>query len=122
MINNTITSPESNMSLEIYNSNGTERVVIKNDTLYLSNVFTPDYHHKFENIVQKELKCIYVDPHPKCEFCESENLDKKYLNARNINKNHLVYVTTYICNDCGKTHRYKLRTIHRQTRYLHEGC
>jgi len=45
MINNQITSPDSNLSIEIYNSNGSERVVIKNGTLYLSNTFTPDYHH-----------------------------------------------------------------------------
>jgi len=37
MTNNQITSPDSNLSIEIYNSNGSERVVIKNDTLYLSN-------------------------------------------------------------------------------------
>ena len=72
MINNTINSPESNLSIEIYNSNGTERIVIKNDTLYLSNIFTPDYHHKIENIVQKELKCVYIDLDPECEFCKSK--------------------------------------------------
>ena len=108
MRNNTITSPENNLSIGIYNSNGTERVVVKNDTLYLSNVFTPDYHHKIENILQKKLKCVYIDPDPECEFCKSKNLSKKYLNHRNIDKNHLVRVTTYICNDCGKTHRTSL--------------
>ena len=77
MTNNTITSPENNLSIEIYNSNGTERVVVKNDTLYLSNIFTSDYHYKFENIVQKKLKCVYIDPDPECEFCKSKNLSKK---------------------------------------------
>jgi len=108
MQNNKITSPKSNLSIEIYNPNGTERVVVKNDTLYLSNAFTPDYHHKIEKIVQKELKCVYVDPNPKCESCESEKLSKKYLNLRKLNKNHSVYVTAYICDKCSAIHRTSL--------------
>jgi DNA-directed RNA polymerase subunit RPC12/RpoP len=108
MTKNKTTSPENNLSIETYNLNGTERTVIKNDILYLSSNFTPDYHHKIENIVQKELKCVYVDPDPQCEVCKSRNLNKKYLNSRNLNKNHLVHVTSYICIDCSKIHRTSL--------------
>jgi hypothetical protein len=87
-----IHSPNSNFVVELYNVNGTERVVIKNNKLYLSNYFTPDYHHKIEKIAGKEFRCIYVDPEPKCEYYRHEKLNKKNLEERNLNKNHLVEV------------------------------
>jgi hypothetical protein len=74
-INNT-PSPNSNLSFELYNPNGTERIVIKKDTLYLSSIFSPDYHHKIENIVCRELKYVHVTSIAKCGECESGNLSK----------------------------------------------
>jgi hypothetical protein len=70
-------SPNSNFVVELYNVNDTERIVIKKNKLYLSNCFTPDFHHKIEEIAEKKLKCVYVDPTPKYEYCRHENLTKR---------------------------------------------
>ncbi|MDR3291224.1 MAG: hypothetical protein LBT10_03645 [Methanobrevibacter sp.] len=57
----------------------------------------------------KKFRYIYVDPAPKCEYCGDEKFDKKNLEPRNLNKNHLVDVTTYVCDHFGKTHRTSLK-------------
>ena len=108
MIETKTDSPIGNVSLELYNSNGSERIVIKNDILYLDNRFDPDYHHKIENMVGKKLKCQYVDPYPVCSECGSEKFTKHYLDSRNLNKTHEVYVTAYKCRKCNKIHRTSL--------------
>jgi hypothetical protein len=43
-------SPSSNLSVQLYNGNGTERIVIKDGTLYLDNTFGIEYHRMFEDI------------------------------------------------------------------------
>jgi hypothetical protein len=43
-------SPNNNLSVQLYNSNGTERIVIENDTLYLDNTFGIEYHRMLEDI------------------------------------------------------------------------
>ncbi|MDR3291982.1 MAG: hypothetical protein LBT10_07550 [Methanobrevibacter sp.] len=54
-----------------------------------------------KKIAGKELKYIYVNPAPKCEYCGCA-LSKKNLEKQNLNKNHLVHVTTYVCDYCKK--------------------
>jgi transposase-like protein len=98
-------SSDNNILLEVYNFNGTEKAVIKGNKLYLSNTLHPNYHFMLEDIYNKELRCIYVDHDPVCENCGCNKLDKKYLDPRNINKNHLVEVTAYKCPECGELHR-----------------
>jgi hypothetical protein len=43
-------SPSNNLSVQLYNGNGTERIVIKNDTLHLDNTFGIEYHRMFKDI------------------------------------------------------------------------
>ncbi|MDR1820196.1 MAG: hypothetical protein LBR15_08145 [Methanobrevibacter sp.] len=57
-----IQSPNNNLSVQIYNFNGTERVVLKDDKLYLENSFDLSVHQHFEQLADKELKLITENP------------------------------------------------------------
>jgi tRNA(Ile2) C34 agmatinyltransferase TiaS len=95
------------LSVQLYNSNGTERIVIENDTLYLDNTFGIEYHRMLEDIVGHKLNLIYTDHNPVCEVCGSENLSKHDKPGRNINKNHFIQVRSYKCK-CGKINQTSL--------------
>ncbi|MDR1818975.1 MAG: hypothetical protein LBR15_01835, partial [Methanobrevibacter sp.] len=53
-----IQSPNNNLSVQIYNFNGTERVVLEDDKLYLENSFDLSAHQHFEHLVGRELELI----------------------------------------------------------------
>jgi hypothetical protein len=58
MLTKEIQSPNSNLSVQVYNFNGTERFVLEDDKLYLENIFDLSVHQHFEQLVGKELELI----------------------------------------------------------------
>ncbi|MDR1819560.1 MAG: hypothetical protein LBR15_04845 [Methanobrevibacter sp.] len=53
-----IQSPNSNLSVQVYNVNGTEKYVLKDDKLYLDNSFDLSVHQHFEQLSDRELELI----------------------------------------------------------------
>ncbi|MDR2545723.1 MAG: hypothetical protein LBD03_09380 [Methanobrevibacter sp.] len=77
MLTKEIQSPNDSLYVQIYNFNGTERFVLKDDKLYLENNFDLSVHQDFELILNRKLELIYTDPDPICPKC-GEHITVKY--------------------------------------------
>ncbi|KZX17230.1 hypothetical protein [Methanobrevibacter filiformis] len=94
------------MNVKIYNTDGTKRVVIEEEILYLDNRVGPTYHQTLEEITGMTLKCRYIDNSDfKCECCGSDSFKIHDYGLRNLNKNQKIESTIYKCRKCGKTHQ-----------------
>jgi transposase-like protein len=115
-----IQTPNNDLSVQIYNVNGTERVVLKDDKLYLENYFGLEFHQCFEQMLNKKLELIYTDPDPICPKC-GEHITAKYDKGdRSINKVYPVKVTIYRCK-CGGLYRTPLTNfVDKYCNYVHE--